>query len=67
MNAEVGDLQKSEIETEKILTSMNTYLKNNMKVEDVKITPKENFKSSKYGEVDNDISTIALLNYYIDK
>lgn len=66
-NSEIETLQREEIEKEKILSSLNMYVNNNlkMKIEDIKITSKENMKSGKYGELETDVSSLALLNSYM--
>jgi hypothetical protein len=63
---EVDILQREEIEKEKILSSLNLYINNNLKIEELKITSKDNMKSGKYGDIDTDISTLSLLNSFLN-
>jgi hypothetical protein len=63
---EVDALQREEIEKEKILSSLNLYINNNLKIEELKITSKDNMKSGKYGDIDIDISTLSLLNSFLN-
>lgn len=48
------------------MTSLNIYINNNMNIEDIKVTSDDNMKSGKFGDVDNDVFTLALYNRYND-
>lgn len=52
------------MENEKTLSSLTSYVKNNLRVEEIKITPTESLKSSKFGEIDSDIETLIFYDAY---
>jgi hypothetical protein len=60
-------LRLEEIEKEKILATLKIYIQNNLNIEDIKCTQKENLKSGRLNLEDDDIITSALLDSYLEK
>ncbi len=60
-------MRSEEIEKEKIIATLKIYIQNNLNIEDIKFTQKENLKSGRLNLEDDYIFTSALLDSYLEK
>lgn len=60
----LNTLEKEDIEKAKVLSSLKTYLGNNMKIEDLRFTPEESLKSGKIDGLEGTATAMAFYDYY---
>ena len=67
LKLQIENQNSEDIENEKILGALTLFVKNNMKIENLRITPKEKLKSGLYGDLEMDVNTMSLYNSLCDK
>jgi hypothetical protein len=60
----MNTISKEEIQNEKLLASLKSYIDLNLNVDDIKITPQEEFLSRRFGDLEGDPTSLVYYDSY---